>query len=256
MWLFTSLMFLTLKLVAIVVYLVLDVERTVRVEVVLAACKKHVHLCERLVGELEHLVHMLILLLGEVFPLALNLQRDGAGNVVATVSDALYLAYLAQHGTNLSLRLIAEVRVAHVVEILGNLYFHVVAYAFILLYARIELVEGRLVLLSEQLTHHREHSLYALGKGLYLFLSLKNRKLRCLHDATADKAQTEVLLLVTLLRLDDIAHDALYLWYEPYQDKCVGEVETGVEGGQTNDSLAAFLRKAACPTASFVMSES
>ena len=181
---------------------------------------------------------MLILLLGEVFLLALNLQRDGAGHVVATVADALYLAYLAQHGTNLSLRLIAEVRVAHVVEILGNLYFHVVAYAFILLYARIELVEGRLVLLSEQLTHHREHSLYALGKGLYLFLSLKNRKLRCFHDATADKAQTEVLLLVTLLRLDDIAHNALYLWDEPYQDKRVGEVETGVEGSQDKRQLS------------------
>ena len=55
------------QLVAIVVYLVLHVERAVDVERVAASGEHHVHLCECVVGELQHLVQVLVLLLGEVF---------------------------------------------------------------------------------------------------------------------------------------------------------------------------------------------
>ena len=81
---------LALELRTVVVYLVLDVERTVHVEVVASAGEHHVHLCETVVGELEHLVQMVILLLGEVL-LATQFAVQRACYVVAAVADTLYL---------------------------------------------------------------------------------------------------------------------------------------------------------------------
>ena len=48
------------ELVAVVVYLVLHVERAVDIERVATAGEHHVHLCERIVGELQHLVQVLV----------------------------------------------------------------------------------------------------------------------------------------------------------------------------------------------------
>ena len=114
---------------------------------------------------------MLILLGGEVF-LAVYLAADGAGDVVAGVADTLYLAYLAQHGAYLGLRLVAQVGIAHLVEIVGYLYLHVVGDALVFLDAREELHKLVGILLSQQLPHHAEHALYALGKGVYFLLGL------------------------------------------------------------------------------------
>ena len=83
-----------LQLVAVVVDFVLDVKGAVGVKIVLVALEHHVHLRQGIVGQLKHLVQMLILWLGEVF-LALHLTIDGAGNVVARVADALKLRNLA-----------------------------------------------------------------------------------------------------------------------------------------------------------------
>ena len=64
---------LRLELVAVVVDFVLDVEGTVDIEGLLTTIEQAVHLRERLVGEFHHLMDMVVLLLGEVFLLALIL---------------------------------------------------------------------------------------------------------------------------------------------------------------------------------------
>ena len=64
---------LRLELVAVVVDFVLDVEGTVDIEGLLTTIEQAVHLRESLVGEFHHLMDMVVLLLGEVFLLALIL---------------------------------------------------------------------------------------------------------------------------------------------------------------------------------------
>ena len=63
-------------------------------------------------------------------------------------------------------------------------------------------------------------------------LCLQDRDFRCLHDTALDKAQAEVVLIGILLRTDNLAYQLFYLRYEPNQDKGVGEVEGGMEGGK------------------------
>ena len=85
---------LALQLVAVVVDFVLDVERAVHVEPVLASGEHDIHLGETVVGQFEHLLQVLILLLGEIL-LALELAAYSACNVVATVADTLQFGNLA-----------------------------------------------------------------------------------------------------------------------------------------------------------------
>ena len=126
---------LRLQLCTEVVDFVLDVERAVDIVRLLATRHQLVHLRQRIVGEQHHLVQVVILLVGEVVLLALIFARDGASNVVAGVANRLQLGNLTQHGTNLCLRVVAEVGIAHLVEVFGNLNLHVVGDAFILLNA-------------------------------------------------------------------------------------------------------------------------
>jgi hypothetical protein len=123
---------LRLQLIAIVVDLVLDVERTVHVEGFAAASHQAVHLGKRLVGESHHLVDVLILAVGEVVLLAVVLAADGAGHVEAGIADTFQFGYFAEHGAYLGFRVVREVGIADGVEILGNLQLHVVADAFVL----------------------------------------------------------------------------------------------------------------------------
>ena len=163
---------LRLQLVAVVVDLVLDVEGAVHVVRLLAATHQAVHLGQRLVGQPHHLVDVLILALGEVVLLAVVLAVDGACHVVAGVADRLEFGDLAQHGANLGLRVVREVGVADGVEVLGNLELHVVADTLVLLNARVELVELRLVATlllgaltarqGQQLRDHAEHTLHTV----------------------------------------------------------------------------------------------
>ena len=136
---------LAAQLAAIVVDFVLDIERTVYIVVRLMTNESCYHLRQRLIGELHHLVHMLILLLSEVF-FALDTAIDGACYVVAAVADTLELRNLAQHSANLSLCIVAKVSIADIIEIFSNLYLHRVGDALILLYASEEL--HKLILLG------------------------------------------------------------------------------------------------------------
>ena len=70
-----------------------------------------------------------------------------------------------------------------------------------------------------------------------LLLCLQNRDFRSLHDTALDKAQAEIILISILLRTDNLAYQLLYLRDKPYQDKGVGEVEGGMEGGKHKGEL-------------------
>ena len=233
---------LALQLVSVVVYLVFYVECAVHVIVHLAPCQQHVHLCKTVIGKFKHLVQVFILLFGEVF-LASRLAVDGACYVVAAVADALYLCYLAHHGSDFCLGVVAQVCIAHHVQVLGNLNLHRVADILVFLNARIELAEIVLVGGGKQFSHKSEHALYAVGKRGNLFLCLQYRELGGFHNGVAtDVAQAELLFSVTALGLDDAAHQFLYLRYEPYQCEGVGHVEAGVEGCQHNGQFGCQLR--------------
>ena len=161
-------------------------------------------------------MQVLILFLGEVL-LAAHLAVQRARYVVAAVADTLYLGYLAQHGSYLGLGLVAEMRVAYTVKILGNLYLHVVANALVFLDTAEQLVERRVVLCAQQLTHEAEHPLRPFGKQLYFLLRFENRQFRSLHDRVAtDVTQAELILAVLRLRLDEPADSLLDLRDEPY----------------------------------------
>ncbi len=219
------------QLVAVVVDLVLDVEGAVDIEVVFASGEHDVHLGERVVGEFEHLMQVLVLLLGEVF-LAVLLARDGACEIVAGVADALKFADLAKHGAYLGFGLVGEVGIRHVVEVVGDLYLHVVGDALVLLDTGEEFGEGGIVGRAEQFAYHTKHTLYAVGEGLYLFLCLKHGEFGGLHDAGRDETQTEVFFLLFLARGDDAADEFLDLGDKPDEEGRVAHVERGVEGGQ------------------------
>ena len=126
---------LALELIAEVVYLVLDVERAVGVKLILMPYQCDIHLYKGVVRKLEHLMNMLVLAWDKVF-LTLHLPVDGARNVLAAVTDTLYLGNLPEHGPYLGLGVIAEVCVADLVEVFGNLYLHAVGDALVLLYTR------------------------------------------------------------------------------------------------------------------------
>ena len=81
---------LALQLVAIVVDLVLDVEREVRIVVSLMTYESDVHLGEGIIRKLHHLMHVLILRRNEVF-LATDAAVQGAGDVETAVTDTLNL---------------------------------------------------------------------------------------------------------------------------------------------------------------------
>ena len=81
---------LALQLVAIVVDLILDVEREVRIVIPLMTYESDVHLGEGIIRKLHHLMHVLILRRYEIF-LATDAAVQGAGDVETAVTDTLNL---------------------------------------------------------------------------------------------------------------------------------------------------------------------
>ena len=179
-------------------------------------------------------MQVIILLLNEVIGLGRIFSVDGTRHIEAGITDRLQFTDLTQHGTDLTLRLIREVGITHILQILGNLKFHIIADALIFLNTGVELVEVLLVVLLlttltrrevKQFLHHAKHTLHTVGESLYLLLSLQHREFRRLHDTSRNEVQTEVFLLVHLLRLDNPAYKLLNLGDEPDQDTSVNHVE-------------------------------
>ena len=208
----------------------------------LAIVRKHeVHLGKRLIYQLEHLMDVLILLGSELF-LVLSLALDGAGKVIATVTNTLNLGNRTQHRTNLCLGIITQMGIAHLIQILGYLYLHVIRNTFVLLDALIKLIESLGILGIHQLSHHAKHTMNALAETADFLLCLEDRKLRCLHDTCLDKAQTEIFLLLVCLRLDKPADHLFQLWDKPDEYARVADIETGVEHRQDDGQQSSLLR--------------
>ena len=224
----------------------LDVERTVDVKRLLAAAHQPVHLRQRLIGQLHHLVQMVVLSVGEVVFLAVIFARDGSCHVVAGIANTLQLRNLAKHGTNFGLGVIRQVGIADGVQILGNFQLHVVRDTLVFLNAGKQFVEvtGLVVVLvartgreGQQFAYHTEHALHTFRERLNLLLCLQHRELRGLHEASRNEVQAEVLFFVHLLGLDDPADELFNLGDKPYQDERVSHVECRVEGSQHEAQL-------------------
>ena len=153
---------LALQLVAEVVDFVFKIECTVHVETNLATVHQCVHLCQGIIGELHHLVHVLILTLGEMLLLALHFARNGTCHIIAGITDTLQFRYLTEHGANLGLRVITEMSVTHLVKIFGNLNLHIVGDAFIFLNACEKFGKLGIVFLLKEFPYHTKHTLHTL----------------------------------------------------------------------------------------------
>ena len=173
-------------------------------------------------------MHVFVLLFGEVF-LAREPPVDGTGHVEATVADAFYLADFAEHGTNLGLSLIAQMRITHLVEVVCDFNLHVVADALILFDAVIRLQERLFFLLHEQTAHHSEHSLYAFCEAGYLFLRFKHGEFGGLHDTGLNEMQAEFVFIGLFFGFDDIAYYLFNLLDETYQNCRIDDVECRME---------------------------
>ena len=122
--------------------------------------------------------------------------------------------------------------IAHVVQVVGDVYLHLVADFLIFLDAGIELHKLVFVFLVKQGAHHAKHALDAFAKGANLLLCLEYRELGGLHDTRCDEVQLEVVLFVLTAGLDNGAHEFLNLRNEPYEDGGVGDIECRVETGK------------------------
>ena len=120
--------------------------------------------------------------------------------------------------------------ITYLIKIFRNLYLHVVGYSLVFLDTCEELVELIVILHAKQLPDHSEHTVNALCKRLYLLACLQHRKLWCSHKGTAaDVAQTEVILVLAHIWLDNSTYELLHLRYEPYKNSRVAYVECCVE---------------------------
>ena len=74
-----------------------------------------------------------------------------------------------------------------------------------------------------------EHALDAVCERLNLLLGLKHRELRRLHDASLNETQTEIVVVLVLLRFPNPAADLRNLLDERQKYNGVGYVEACVE---------------------------
>ena len=95
------------QLVTIVIDFVLDVERTVYIIVLTVSHEDSVHLRQGIIRKLKHLVHVVILLVSEVF-LAMEASVLSACNIETSIADTLQLRDFTKHGTHLLLRFITQ----------------------------------------------------------------------------------------------------------------------------------------------------
>ena len=221
------------QLSTIIINLSLDIVRMVEIDRMAFMSKHIVHLSQRLIYQLKHLMNVFTLL-GSKLLLVFTLTLNGTGKIKATVTNTLDFRNLTQHRTDLRLGIITQMSIAHLIKILGNLYLHIIRNTFILLNTLIELVESLGILSFQQLSHHTKHTMDALAETADFLLCLEDRKFWCLHDASLDKAQTEIFILLICLRLDKFANNFFQLWDKPNQNACVTNIETGMEHRQDN----------------------
>ena len=97
--------------------------------------KNIVHFRESIVHKSEHLINTANLFVREIL-LARYSTVLRSSNVVAGIANAFEFGYFAKHSPYLILCFVAQMGVAHSVEIFGYFDFHVVGYAFVFFYSR------------------------------------------------------------------------------------------------------------------------
>ena len=176
----------------------------------------------------QHGVYVLIVIFSEVGT-GLLFAHECASYVVTAIGYALYLAHNAKHGADAQLGIIAQSAVNHLVQVVGYLYLHAVAYVLIFAYASVYLIEFRSSGLGvEQLLHHAEHAFNPLGIHYNLPLSLGNVKLCRVEQTTRYVAQLKLVVLFVVAFQYVVYHLHIGLG-EPYHHKKVDDVEHGVE---------------------------
>ena len=190
---------------------------------------------------------MVVLLFDEMILLAIVLAGDGAGHVIASITDRLEFRNFTKHSTDLGLGIIGEVGITHGVEILGNLQFHIIGYALVLLNTGEKFIEVTCPIVflvsgtgreSKQLTHHAKHTLHTIRERLDLLLSLENRELWGLHETGCNEMQAEILFFINFLRLDNPAYKFLNLRNKPNKNKSVCHIESRMEGSKHETQLS------------------
>ena len=76
------------QLVTIVVDFSLNIERTIHIIVLTMTNKNAVHLCQSIICQFKHLMHVVILILREVF-LAIDETAGGTSNVITSITNTL-----------------------------------------------------------------------------------------------------------------------------------------------------------------------
>ena len=88
--------------------------------------------------------------------------------------------------------------------------------------------------------HKSEHLLRTNGKVVDFLLSLENRKFGSRQDTTADEVESELVVLVLILRYDYAAHEFLDKLDEPYQDEHVTYIESCMERCQNERKFSSL----------------
>ena len=121
------------------------------------------HLIQSIISQLEHLMNMAILFLGKVFITPIFMV-NGTRKVIATVANTFYLRHLTQHGTNLQFAFRTQATFRHLIQIIGNLQFHIITNILILFNAAEKLIEIIFIRCMKQVTYHTKHTAGTFSK--------------------------------------------------------------------------------------------
>ena len=160
------------------------------------------------------------------------LMLDVTRQVIVRITDGLQLADDTKHLMHLVLGLIGQTTVRHFIQILRNLIFHSVAYAFVFLDAAVYLRELLRVVFVEQVMHHANHTLRTDSEHMHLFPCLQDRELGRRHKTTGDELELAVRIFLFRLGRDDPHHQFLQEFDEADEDTGVQHVERSVESSQ------------------------
>ena len=161
-------------------------------------------------------------------------MTDCAGHLVTGITNGFQFAYLTKYHAGLILCLVRQVLIAHLFEIIRNLYFHVVGDGLITFDTCILTFKLLLVLLIYQCACHPEHAMHTLGKMYDFLLCLQYSNFWRLYHTTTDEVQRRGLFGFLFVFWHKFANDLLHLRNQADEQSCIKDIETGVEHGQHN----------------------
>ena len=130
------------------------------------------HLRQSIIGQFHHEMNVLILLLCEIL-IGLTLPADGTCQVIATVTNTFNLSYLTKHGTYLKLTFRAQTPFRYLIQVIGNLQFHIITDILVFLNPAEKFIEVIILFSMQQILYHTKHTMNTLGKQMNLLTGLK-----------------------------------------------------------------------------------